>query len=166
MYRFNVAIVNADATHYTPRFWISFYLVLRVKIKNIIPGRNLVKHMDYRSINGFIYYKSDEQTNQGTRATGKQKNHLYKIEVPKFGKRKSEATKDDTSQKKSCTASSTVATTRDGGGGGAGGGGRGGGGGGGGSGQTCGGGGGREAFLRRIEKQMKEKVNSNMTNDP
>ena len=119
--------------------------------------------MDYRSVNGFIYYKSDEQTNQGTRATGKQKNHLYKIEVPKFGKRKSDTTKDDTSQKKGCTGSSTVANTRDGGGGGGGGGD---GGGGGGVGQTCGGGGGgREAFLRRIEKQMKDKVNSN-NNDP
>lgn len=50
-------------------------------------GENLVKVMNYRSLNSnpFVYYKSDDQTMAGTRATGQGKNHLYKIRVPTGG---------------------------------------------------------------------------------
>jgi hypothetical protein len=33
-------------------------------------GENLVKELDYHSDSGFMTYKSDVMTNQGTRATG------------------------------------------------------------------------------------------------
>jgi len=48
-------------------------------------GHNLVDMMEYRSSNPYIYYKSDEQTLQGTRSTGQTKNHLYRITIPKMG---------------------------------------------------------------------------------
>jgi len=48
-------------------------------------GENLLAQMKYRPVNSnpFIYYKSDDQTSAGTRATGQRKNHLYKILIPK-----------------------------------------------------------------------------------
>ena len=50
-------------------------------------GENLVAVMNYRSLNSnpYVYYKSDEQTMAGTRATGQGKNHLYKVRVPTGG---------------------------------------------------------------------------------
>jgi len=50
-------------------------------------GENLVAVMNYRSLNSnpYVFYKSDEQTMAGTRATGQGKNHLYKIRVPLGG---------------------------------------------------------------------------------
>jgi len=50
-------------------------------------GKNLVEAMNYVSINSnpHVYYKSDEQTVAGTKATGQRKNHLYKIRVPTGG---------------------------------------------------------------------------------
>jgi len=50
-------------------------------------GENLVNIMNYRSLNSnpYVYYKSDDQTMAGTRATGQGKNHLYKIRVPTGG---------------------------------------------------------------------------------
>jgi len=47
-------------------------------------GERLLTEMDYRpfNTNPYVYYKSDQQTMAGTRATGQGKNHLYKIRVP------------------------------------------------------------------------------------
>lgn len=47
-------------------------------------GENLLKYIDYRPhFGGKIYYKSNEQTTLGTRATGQKKNHLYEIKLTK-----------------------------------------------------------------------------------
>ena len=46
-------------------------------------GQNLLKYVPYTNSNGFMYYKSDIQTFQGTRATGRKKNSKYKIPVPR-----------------------------------------------------------------------------------
>jgi len=75
-------------------------------------GHNLLDMMKYRSSNPYIYYKSDEQTLQGTRSTGQTKNHLYRITIPKIGaesaatnktngKRKSDDSGDTQARKKS-----------------------------------------------------------------
>ena len=37
----------------------------------------------YNSAKGFMYYKSDIQTLQGTRATGQKSNSKYRIPVPR-----------------------------------------------------------------------------------
>ena len=44
-------------------------------------GNNIAKHIfeDYDA--NFIYYKSDSQTLNGTRATRANKNHLYRINI-------------------------------------------------------------------------------------
>jgi len=47
-------------------------------------GKNLVDKMQFKSFNPafrFIFYKTDQQTFQGTRATGSRRNHTYKIPV-------------------------------------------------------------------------------------
>ncbi|CAH1119099.1 unnamed protein product [Phaedon cochleariae] len=44
-------------------------------------GKKLLEVVPYTG-NRYMYYKSDEQTYEGTRATGQKKNHLYKISVP------------------------------------------------------------------------------------
>ena len=50
------------------------------KMKRI--GKKLIKIMDYRSPStDKIFYKSDRQTDSGTRATGTKINHLYKLPV-------------------------------------------------------------------------------------
>ncbi len=46
-------------------------------------GQNLLKHTDYRTSWGHMYYKSDWQTQLGTRATGNKSNSKYRIPVPK-----------------------------------------------------------------------------------
>ena len=46
-------------------------------------GQNLLKYVPYTSANGFMYYKSDIQTLQGTRATGRKSNSKYRILVPR-----------------------------------------------------------------------------------
>lgn len=45
-------------------------------------GKNLLKEFPYETKFGNMYYKSDEQTALGTRATGRKKNSLYQIPVP------------------------------------------------------------------------------------
>ena len=47
-------------------------------------GENLLRRMRYQpnSSNPYIFYKSDQQTFAGTKATGQKKNHLYKLKVP------------------------------------------------------------------------------------
>jgi hypothetical protein len=42
-------------------------------------GRNLLQHIPYWA--SFMYYKTDAQTYEGTRATGQLRNHLYKLSV-------------------------------------------------------------------------------------
>lgn len=44
-------------------------------------GKNLVRLMNYQSRNGHIYYKTDEQTINGTKATGVNVNHNYKLNL-------------------------------------------------------------------------------------
>uniref|UniRef100_A0A914D2E3 Uncharacterized protein n=1 Tax=Acrobeloides nanus TaxID=290746 RepID=A0A914D2E3_9BILA len=51
--------------------------------KMLIIGRNLVQEIPYTDKFGWIYYKSDRQTFQGSRKTGNKKNHLYKLPVPR-----------------------------------------------------------------------------------
>lgn len=46
-------------------------------------GRRLLEEMPYTSSNGWMSYKSDEQTAGGTRATGQRKNYLYRIPCPR-----------------------------------------------------------------------------------
>ena len=46
-------------------------------------GRNLVKRFNYWISFGFISYKTDEQSEMGTRATGNRRNFVYRIQVPK-----------------------------------------------------------------------------------
>ena len=46
-------------------------------------GQNLLKYVPYTNAYGFMYYKSDIQTLQGTRATGRKSNSKYKIPVPR-----------------------------------------------------------------------------------
>ena len=46
-------------------------------------GHNLLKYVPYINAYGFMYYKSDMQTLQGTRATGQKSNSKYKIPVPR-----------------------------------------------------------------------------------
>ena len=46
-------------------------------------GRHLLQQIEYKNRNGHMYYKSDVQTLQGTRATGSRSNSLYKIPVPR-----------------------------------------------------------------------------------
>jgi hypothetical protein len=47
-------------------------------------GQNIVERIDANDVNGmYMYYKLDEQTRQGTRATGKKNNHVYKIQLEK-----------------------------------------------------------------------------------
>ena len=50
-------------------------------------GRNLADKMEYTDENGFVYYKTKNQTREGTRKTGKLQNNLYKINVWKRIKR-------------------------------------------------------------------------------
>ena len=45
-------------------------------------GRNLLKHIKYTNKFGHMFYKSDEQTLQGTHATGNKSNSKYRIPVP------------------------------------------------------------------------------------
>jgi len=47
-------------------------------------GANLLRLMRYQpnSSNPYVYYKSDQQTFAGTKATGQKKNHLYRLRVP------------------------------------------------------------------------------------
>ena len=46
-------------------------------------GQNLLKYVPYTNAYGFMYYKSDIQTLQGTRATGQKSNSKYRIPVPR-----------------------------------------------------------------------------------
>ena len=46
-------------------------------------GRNLLEHTKYTSSFGNMFYKTDEQTDQGTRATGNKSNSKYRIPVPR-----------------------------------------------------------------------------------
>ena len=46
-------------------------------------GENLVIKMKYTSSYGWMYYKTDEQTEAGTRATGATKNSTYRTRCPK-----------------------------------------------------------------------------------
>jgi len=46
-------------------------------------GHNLLKYFPYTNAFGFMYYKSDIQTLQGTRATGQKSNSKYRIPVPR-----------------------------------------------------------------------------------
>ena len=46
-------------------------------------GNNLVEQMKYTSNFGNMFYKTDEQTDQGTRATGNKSNSKYRIAVPR-----------------------------------------------------------------------------------
>lgn len=46
-------------------------------------GTNILNMFDYRE-NLYIYYKTDLQTNEGTRATGSKKNHTYKLLNPLY----------------------------------------------------------------------------------
>jgi len=46
-------------------------------------GHNIIEKLQYKSQN-LIYYKTDDMTHTGTRATGQQLNHLYKIVNPLF----------------------------------------------------------------------------------
>ena len=46
-------------------------------------GKILIKKFDYFERNGFAAYKTDEQSANGTRATGNKVNFLYRLEVPK-----------------------------------------------------------------------------------
>lgn len=45
-------------------------------------GRNIVEKLSYSSRLGFVSYKCDIQTVQGSNSTGKKINSLYKIPVP------------------------------------------------------------------------------------
>lgn len=45
-------------------------------------GRNLLAHIPYYSQFGFMYYKTDEQSEAGTRETRATENWLYRIRVP------------------------------------------------------------------------------------
>lgn len=47
-------------------------------------GENIIKKLGFANETGYISYKSEEQSNLGTRASGRTKNSLYKIEVPKL----------------------------------------------------------------------------------
>ena len=49
--------------------------------KIISYGYNLLQYINYDQ--KYMYYKNDDQTRKGTRATGQRKNSLYKIEVKK-----------------------------------------------------------------------------------
>ena len=44
-------------------------------------GKKIIKMFKYKEQN-FIYYKTDIQTFEGTKATGKDKNHKYKLHNP------------------------------------------------------------------------------------
>jgi Domain of unknown function (DUF1917). len=46
-------------------------------------GKNLIEEMKYKSERGYVYYKSDEQTWNGTKATGQQKNYKYFLKTEK-----------------------------------------------------------------------------------
>ena len=46
-------------------------------------GRNLIKRFNYCDSFGFISYKTDEQSEMGTRATGNRRNFVYRLGVPK-----------------------------------------------------------------------------------
>lgn len=47
-------------------------------------GKNLLQFIDYKPhFGGNMYYKSNEQTTLGTRATGQKENHLYEIGLQK-----------------------------------------------------------------------------------
>ena len=45
-------------------------------------GNKLLEELPYRSSSGWMSYKSDEQTSEGTRATGQKKNYLYRLKCP------------------------------------------------------------------------------------
>ena len=45
-------------------------------------GYNLLSHIAYVNKYGHIAYKSNRQARKGTRATGNNKNSLYRIQVP------------------------------------------------------------------------------------
>lgn len=46
-------------------------------------GKNLLAVFPYKNSYGYMYYKSDQQTMSGTRATGQKQNSLYKLPVEK-----------------------------------------------------------------------------------
>ena len=47
-------------------------------------GQKLLEQIPYYSYRfGAMFYKSDEQTEEGTRATGNRRNHKFKIQVPR-----------------------------------------------------------------------------------
>jgi hypothetical protein len=47
-------------------------------------GQKLLEEMPYKNSSGFMPYKSDAQTADGTRATGQKKNYLYRLQCPRI----------------------------------------------------------------------------------
>lgn len=75
--------INPRASDHTTGVILFYCGPMTDESKMLEYGKNLLDHIPYYTKYGFMFYKSDEQTYQGTRATGNRSNSLYRIPVPK-----------------------------------------------------------------------------------